>query len=348
MTTTSDLYPNLYVFLVGQPGVGKTRAIRAVKAYLQELPEFNFAPTSMTGASLVDSLLASKRVVVRYPPPPLEYNTMMITAEELSAFIHKWDDQMVGLLSHYYDVDVYVETRRTKDLNIKIKFPQLNILTATTPSALMKLIPDFAWEQGFTSRTFMIYSNERQLIDDFAGPGIGINQDMIHDLKSINALVGRVEVTPEWSKAIMDWRQLGEPPVPKHPKLIHYATRRKTHMYKLSIVASVDRGDDLKLTVADFNRAMGWLVEAEAQMRTIFEVGASGEDGKMMEEIYHFILVGGGQKGLPYHKIVNYARERVPAHRVVSVIEIMDQSGMIQWVANDERTSQKIYKAVPK
>src|SRR5258705_12729419 len=113
METSSDLYPNLYVFLVGQPGVGKTRVIRAAKSYLQEIPEFNFAPTSLTGASLVDTLLASKRCIVRMPEPPLEYNTMMITAEELTAFMHSWDEQMVGLLSAFYDPDPYLEARRS-------------------------------------------------------------------------------------------------------------------------------------------------------------------------------------------------------------------------------------------
>ena len=61
--TSSELYPNLYVFIVGNPGVGKNRIIRVAKRYMQEIPEFHFAPTSLTGAASGGYIwLASKAV----------------------------------------------------------------------------------------------------------------------------------------------------------------------------------------------------------------------------------------------------------------------------------------------
>src|SRR5215475_13790034 len=63
LMTSSPLYPNLYVFIVGHPGVGKNRIIRVAKRFMGEIPEIHFAPTSLTGASLVDTLAASKRFI---------------------------------------------------------------------------------------------------------------------------------------------------------------------------------------------------------------------------------------------------------------------------------------------
>ena len=71
---------------------------------------------------------------------------------------------------------------------------------------------------------------------------------------------------------------LGEPPVPDHPKLIHYITRRRTHLYKLSMVASIDRSNALSLTQDDFNKALGWLIEAELTMPDIFKAGSTSVD----------------------------------------------------------------------
>src|SRR5882762_3010598 len=51
MTTWSPIYPNLYVFLVGRPGVGKSRTIGQGRKLLEELPDLHVAPTSMTMAS---------------------------------------------------------------------------------------------------------------------------------------------------------------------------------------------------------------------------------------------------------------------------------------------------------
>ena len=167
LQTSAPLYPNLYVFLVGHPGVGKTRTINAAAAFLREIPDFHLSPTSMSAASLVDALVESKRSIIRLPDPPMEYNSMTICADELSAFMHKFDDEIIGNLTTFYDVVVpYAQHRRGKEIRIKIKNPQLNILSGTTPSNLIKFMPENAWDQGFTSRVIMVFSDERVINDD--------------------------------------------------------------------------------------------------------------------------------------------------------------------------------------
>jgi len=329
LQTSSPLYPNLYVFIVGNPGVGKTRIIRVAKRYMAELPEFHFAPTSLTGAALVDTLAASKRFIARLPDPPIEYYNTVITAEELTAFMHKYDDEMVGLLSAFYDPDPYAQSRRGKDIKIKIERPQVNLLSATTPSNLVALMPESAWDQGFTSRVILIHSDERIVGDDFAVQTRGLSEDLIHDIKMIGALSGEFKVTQDYRKAVNDWRALGEPPAISHPKLLHYKTRRRVHLYKLSMVSAADRGDVLLLTKDDFNRAMGWLVEAEAFMPDIFTSGSTGTDARALDEIHHWITLEDRGDGVPEHRIINFARSRIPINTIWRVIETMIASGMI-------------------
>jgi len=345
LQTSSALYPNLYVFLVAHPGVGKTRTVRAVKRYFTELPEPHIAPTSVTASSLVDALVKAKRTLIRMPEGPLEYNSLLIAADELTAFMHKYDDEMIGVLSAFYDNDQYGQHRRGNEIRISIKSPQVNILSGTTPSNLIKFLPENAWEQGFTSRIILVFSDERTIGDDFAEHDSSLNGDLIHDLKAINSLMGEFKVTEDYRTAVNHWRSLGEPPVPNHPKLIHYATRRRVHLYKLSMVAAVDRSDTLLLTREDFNRAMGWLLEAEVNMPDIFKAGGGGADAKAMDEIYHFILVSDRGRGVPEHKITNFARERVPIHSILRVIDVMERSGMIRAVALDPKTKQRLYQA---
>lgn len=347
LTTSSPLYPNLYVFLVGHPGVGKNRIIRVAKRYMNEVPEFHFAPTSVTGASLVDCLLTAKRFIQRLPEEPLEYNTLTITAEELTAFMHKYDDEMVGLLSAFYDPDPYAQNRRGKDIKISIPRPQVNILSGTTPSNLVNLMPEVAWDQGFTSRIILIHSDERFIGDDFDQKVRELSGDLSHDIKRIASLSGQFAVTAEYRAAVNNWRQLGEPPVVNHPKLLHYKTRRRVHLYKLSMVSCVDRGDVLLLTKDDFNRAMGWLVEAEAMMPDIFTAGGSGTDTKALEEIGHFVRVSNGGNGVAESKIVNYARERVPMHSILRVIDIMVQSGQIVSMGIHAKSGERWFKSPP-
>jgi hypothetical protein len=340
------MYPNLYVLLVGHPGIGKTRVVREARKYVIDLPDFHLAPISLSFASLVDSLKEAKRMVVRLPDSPLEYNSMYICADELGTFVHKYDNEMIAGLSAFYDPDSYSQTRRTKDINIKIKSPQLNMLCGSTPSNLLQFMPDGAWEQGFTSRLNLIFSDERITVDDFAPKTSNQNTSLEYDLRTINSLTGEFEVTNNYREAINNWRSLGEIPVPGHPKLIHYVTRRRAHLYKLSMISAIDKSNSMILTVDDFNRAMGWLLEMETGLPEIFKAGAGGADGQAIDEIVYFVRINDTGSGVSKHKIVNFAKGRIPLHSIGRIVDILEGSGRIKAIGVDKRTGVLIYKAV--
>lgn len=335
VTTSSNLYPNLYVFLVGNAGIGKTRAITTAMSFVRELPELHLGATSMTMASLVDHMNEAKRTIIQLPEAHLEYNSLYICADELSAFMDQFDSGLIAGLTTFFDCTPYSQGRRVNDIRIKIKRPQLSILCGTTPSNLIKLMPEFAWEQGFTSRVLLVYSTERPLIDVFNIPTKSPPTEMIHDIKLINALVGQMGWTTEYATAMHNWKVLGLPPVPQHPKLEHYCSRRFSHLIKLSMVASVDRGNDLMLTKDDFNKAMGWLLEAEAYMIDIFKTGGGSNDSGAMNDIQHFVAAA-GPKGVSEHHVIRFAKDHVPSHSVIRVIEIMEKSGMIKAISMDK------------
>ena len=83
LRTSRPLYPNLYTLIIAHPGVGKSRVINEGRAIYRALPEPLLAPISMTFASLVDALVASKRVIIRQPEGSIGYNSMYICADEM-------------------------------------------------------------------------------------------------------------------------------------------------------------------------------------------------------------------------------------------------------------------------
>lgn len=298
---------------------------------------------------MVDALLASKRLIMRHNEDALDYNSMYIVADELSAFIPKWDEEIAGNLTTFYDVSIpYGQSRRGNDIKIKIKYPQLSILSGTTPSNLMRFMPEAAWDQGLASRIIMVYADERILTDIFSEEVRALPEDMLHDIKIINSLVGQFQITPDYKIAINNWRKADEnyPPKPTHPKLIHYNTRRLAHLLKLSMVSVIDKSNGLVLTKEDFNRALGWLIEAEATMPTIFQAGAVGGDGKVMQEIFDFVRVGDRGKGVPLHRIYNFAKDRVPAYALKTIVSTMEAANMIKAKYLDPLTGQHSYQAV--
>ncbi len=344
------VYPNLYCGLVAHPGVGKTKTIHTARDYYMELAEPKLAPTTMTAASMIKALKASARTVMHMPEGTFTYNTMYVTADELTAFMHKYDEEAAGVMSHMYDVSVYRRTRVTDNIDIKIERPQLNLIIGTQPSMLMNYLPERAWEQGFCSRTIFVFSDERTIGDDFEQVDTALDANLTHDLLSISGLVGAFGITEGYRIAVNNWRALGEPPVPTHPKLLHYCTRRRMHLYKLSMVSAIDRSDVLLLTVDDFNRALTWLVEAEATMPDIFKAGAGNADARAMDEIYHFALTVGSQPifkgGIPERKIMDHARQLVPLHTLDRLMKHMENTGLlVPTTAADYKTGQRKWRA---
>ena len=236
-----------------------------------------------------------------------------------------------------------IGNRPCRDLRIKIESPQINMLCGCTPQNLTDLMPEKAWGQGFTSRLIMIFSDERIIGDDFAEVEKTYSADLAHDLAIINEQIGQFEVTKDYRDAVNNWRALGEPPVPSHPKLIHYVTRRRTHLYKLSMVSAIDRSNALILTKDDFNRAMGWLLEAEASMAEIFKAGATNADAAAMEEILHFVKIHDGEYGVSEQKITRFARDRLPIHSIHRVVDILERSGQIHLLGIDRTTKIKYF-----
>src|SRR5687767_8997642 len=51
-TNKGTLYPNMYVFVVGPPGAGKTLALELSREFLGTIDKFHLAPSSVTKASL--------------------------------------------------------------------------------------------------------------------------------------------------------------------------------------------------------------------------------------------------------------------------------------------------------
>src|SRR6185369_5451385 len=64
-TKGSNLFPNLYIILVGPPGVGKSAILSHAERILRAVPEIFVAPSSLTTASLIDTLDLAKRKIIR-------------------------------------------------------------------------------------------------------------------------------------------------------------------------------------------------------------------------------------------------------------------------------------------
>src|SRR5262245_3979033 len=337
-TMGSDLYPGLYIILVGPPGIGKGQAIHLGEVILRDVPDLKIGPSDMTTASLIDALNEAQRnIILMGDPPMVQFNSLTVISRELGVLIPAWETSLMNNLTDSYDGFPIDQKRRGKDLRIKIMAPQINLLGACTPGYLTEVMPTGAWDQGFISRTLMIYSGDRTTRDPFvddhtAAHNSRIHNDLLHDLKTVSILYGQMAFTTPAAQTIKEWIRAGCPPEPGHQRLQFYNARRIAHLLKLCMVASISRSNDRVITIEHYREALNWLVEAETYMPEIFKSMTTGGDSYAMNEAWNYVwkLYSIENKPIAEHRIIHFLRERVPAHSVMRVIEIMVKSRMLE------------------
>lgn len=334
----SALYPNLYAVLVGPPGIGKGVAIHPAEKLMREVPDLHVGPSDLTSASLIDALNESiRRVILMGNPPYVEFHALTVISRELGVLIPAWENTLMNSLTDIYDGFTIDQKRRGKDLRIKILNPQINLLGACTPSYLNEVLPAGAWDQGFLSRTILIYSGDKMARDPFAeDENLAFTQrvhnDLLHDLKTIALEFGQMSFTTPAATAIKAWVSGGLEPAPTHQKLQYYNSRRLAHLLKLCMVSSISRSGEKVIGLEHYTEALNWLMEAETYMPDIFKSMMTGGDSGAMEETWNYVwtLYAKEKKPIPQHRIINFLRERVPAHSVTHVLDIMVKSRMFE------------------
>lgn len=298
-----------------------------------EVEEFKIGPTDMTTASLIDYM---KSVEYRWPPDGAKNtegldqegcHSLALLFDEWGTLLPEYQSDMIPVLSSWYDTIPFLHTRRGGEVYVELKRPQLSILAGCTPSYFMEFVPEYAWDQGFTSRLILVYSSEHLDGDDFGAPSQNLDAILVRDLRRIFKLFGEFTIDPSFRKAVKEWRDADQPPKPLHPKLEHYCSRRRAHLYKLAMVAAVDRSNDLVLTDEHFTTALGWLVEVERNMADLFPAGQVTSDSRAMDQIEYYI---GENQPVLETRVIRFAAGLLPADKLFKVLQLMRDSGRIR------------------
>lgn len=248
----SNIYPNIYAMVVGDPGTRKSTAIKLAKRLCETAGYGEFAFESGSKESYFNSLARKNEVDpldieldvkktyngVELWEPPMGESHSFICSDEFDQFIGIHNMTFLSALGDLWDRDSDYRYETIKHGIKVIRKPYITILGGTTPSTFSAIFPAQSIDHGFLSRLIMIPCKglEKKLALP-PEPNKKKEKDIIDKLFDILSEPPReIKRTKEADKIFeyiyKKWTS------PFDARFAGYASRRHMHLLKLSLVYS--------------------------------------------------------------------------------------------------------------
>jgi hypothetical protein len=147
------VFPNLFMFIIGQPGLVKKSTSTAIGVdLLRDLPTLKLMAERVTASSLIESM---SRAQDSFPigEVQVKHSSVFCYASELTVFMEEVAGNTVDLLTTFYDCQPNdsekpwtYESRMHGQ--VKVYGPCLNLLGCSTPAWLKRAVPLSKWRGG--------------------------------------------------------------------------------------------------------------------------------------------------------------------------------------------------------
>lgn len=295
-TGAGIIFPNLFIMLLARPGVGKSLIANPVKALWDDTLLLRVGSQTTTSAAVIDQI---KRAKTERRIGGIDYNSscLLFASSEFGSLTSSYDQALFSRLSDIYDgrPDFKSETRGGGE--IILENPLIHLLVGAQPQFLASMLPESAWQQGFMARFHLIHSDEKTELSEeslFYPKELLVKKSKLHaeivkNLKKICHFHGQFTWELNASKEFYNWIQAGLPPVPTHPKLETYSTRRLVHICKLCMIIAASSFRHV-IQLKDLETAKKILFESEENLGEVFHAMVQTSTGDQIEQIYHWLL----------------------------------------------------------
>lgn len=280
-----DIYPNLYVFFVGDAGAPrKTTTMKYTETFLDKIPNVLRSSSALSEEMLMNKLAKSSD------------GSIMIRAKEFSTLFKTSREKMLEFLVDVYDNHKnhdYETLARGLDY---AQNPCINLLAASTPIWIAENLSEAAMGGGFASRVIFIYEmdsrtdqlyylhlNRPRLME--------MEERLLEDLLHIERdLIGPFELSNDAMEFMEPWyRKMKRTPL-EDKRIQGYIQRKHVHVHKIAMLIHLSRDDELVLYKSDFEEAIEALEEIEKKLPMTFAAIGKNPYTVDMDNIKEYIF----------------------------------------------------------
>ena len=364
--------PNMFIVLVGDPGIGKGVALslpidqiyrhlccpvtnrqddlEEAKSSYERYISFDQVPLRLerdriTGEQLAVVMSKISHIVPEFSQPyePFYDASLTIAVAEFGVFMQKTYTTLQVLMTDSWDSRPEFNYKTKTAGEFLIKGPCINWIAGATPEQFVSCMPEDVATQGLLSRIVpVLYDGPRPTLKSYY-PQLNLKQieALRRDIGHISSLKGEFKwETSELRSKVDAWMAKGSKPMMIDPLMSGFNERRFAHQMKLAMAISASHRDDLIINEADWELAKSWLWEVEQLMPQALEKFGRTRVGKIVDELATLVQIWYDSKCKPMplslFKIQALRRISSPGE-LQALIDTMIEAKLVKW-ANDKQT----------
>jgi len=355
-SATMNFYPNLYILLVSNPGMGKSSAGNTgVNGLMRHVKGLKFIPAQVTEAKLID--LMTEQSSFNLGTKQFFQSASYFYASEASNSLKNIYGDFIACLTDFYDCPAIWEKATKKDDRVTITNICFNMLAGCTFDYLSKLVTDDNIMGGFASRLLYIIYDEKKTRESVWGEvdnkTESMRADLLHDLNLIHKMTGPYSADAEFKARWQEW-------FPKHDKerqniqsekLQSIMVRESTNMIKLCMICAASESNEMILRARHWDRAHTLINSIKDQLPKMLRISQAQSGVNTEQRSINMTIMQAFEKtgdSLPLDKIVmNVVSKGYPVFRIKDTVVAMINGGMLSRQANEDGKSVLKLEADP-
>lgn len=333
-----NIYPNLYVVFVANPGIArKSQAINFGLDFLKDIPDIRLSAESITKeALLVDLELSS--VQDQFPDGTLiTHSSLNIVSKEFESFLgqKKENTKMLVMLTDLFDAQELPFKYRTKHSGDNvIPSVYLNLIAATTPDSLASSLPSSAIGGGLTSRILFIWAERKRKKKSrpvLTDKEKAMKAKLMSDLFIISRITGEYTFSKDAGEFYDRWYNAYEENEPtrlcKDPSFDGWYSRKPLYCLKTALCVAASRSNDLVLRQEHLEEAIGQIESVERDMGHVFRaIGKS----VVVNEVDIAYQVISNHKVISEEDLLRITYRDIDSNKFNNVIQTLTRSGKVR------------------
>ena len=320
----SNLYPNLFIVLIGKSAVmRKTECLNIAKHILRKLDPELILPNEFTQEGLFNLLSVKPVGLVSWN----EFGSFLINANTKS-----YQAGIKEFITDVYDCPDLL-TKRLSGKEYKIENLCLNIATASTIQWLIDRITEADTKGGFLGRFIYVLCNPEDKNGRYIMPQpepIDLRNKIVDDIKKISILNGEVKISDEAKLIMIKWlnRHEDELEILDDTKgLIGFYSRLSVYLLKVAMLYEVSGSRLLEISENSMLRAIKFVNQRKKDINELMQDHvAFTKEAKDIQKVFNIIK----EKNDPIPRGLLTHNSNMTARQLNEVLETLIQSDRVK------------------